>query len=99
VGHQIKDGRGEFVADVSYLNAVDSGKTATCADVTTCYGSAKTTLIGVSGDLYYRLREDVFFMGMLSIGHNTTTAVGAGSPGTDAAINSVTAFFRIAYRF
>ena len=99
VGHSIRNGRGEFVADVSYLNAVDAQKTSTCMDVTTCFGSAKTTLIGVSGDLYYRLREDWFVMGMLSVGHNTTTAVGMGAPGTDPAINSVTAFFRIAYRF
>jgi len=96
-GHQIKEGRGEWLAEVSYLQATDSASTATCADVNHCYGSANTTIIAVGGELYYRLKADWYTVATLSLGHNTTKA--AAAMATDPAVNSLTGFFRIAYRF
>jgi len=95
-GHQIKDGRGEWVAEVSYLGATDAQKTSTCADVNTCYGSATTSLVSFGGELYYRLKADWFTVANLSLSHNTTKAVAMTA---DPAINGLTGFLRIAYRF
>lgn len=96
--HSIKDGRGEWMLEVAYLNAVDAQKTSTCGDVNTCYGSSKTALIDVGGEVYYRLKADWFTVASLSLAHNTTTAV-ANMATADPAVNSLTGFLRIAYRF
>jgi hypothetical protein len=97
IGHEIKNGRGEWLGEVSYLSAVDAQKTSTCMDVTTCYGSSKTTLYELSGEVYYRLSPNWFTVGMLSISRDNTRAVGATA--ADPAITGLTGFLRIAYRF
>jgi len=97
LGHEIKAGRGEFTGEVTYLKTADAAKTATCADVNTCYGASNTTIEGIGGDLYYRLNEDWFGIAMLSIERNTTKL--AGATAADPAILGLTGFLRIAYRF
>jgi hypothetical protein len=97
-GHSIKDGRGEWLLETAYLHAVDAQKTSTCADVNTCYGSSESTIIDFGGELYYRLKEDWFTVASLSLAHNTTRAV-ANMTTADPAVNSLTGFLRIAYRF
>lgn len=97
LGHEIKGGRGEFTGEVTYLKTADAAKTSTCADVNTCYGAANTSIIGVGGELYYRLNEDWFAMGMLSLSRNTTKL--AGAMAEDPPVTGLMGFFRIAYRF
>lgn len=97
VGHEIKGGRGEFTGEVTYLKAADAAKTSTCADVSTCYGAANTSIVGIGGDLYYRLNEDWFGIAMLSLSRNTTKL--AGATAEDPAITGLMGFLRIAYRF
>jgi len=98
VGHTIKDGRGEWMLEAAYLKAVDAQKTSTCGDVNTCYGSSESAIIDFGGELYYRLKSDWFAVGSLSLAHNTTRAV-ANMTTADPAVNSLTGFLRIAYRF
>jgi hypothetical protein len=97
VGHSIKEGRGEWLAEVSYLHVVDSQKTSSCGNVDTCYGSSESTIYDLGGELYYRLKSNWFTVASLSIAHNTTKAVAVTAP--DPAVNSLTGFLRIAYRF
>ncbi len=97
VGHDFKNGRGEWLGEVSYLNAVDAQKSSTCMDINTCYGSSKTTLYELSGEVYYRLSPNWFTVGMLSLSRNNTRAVAATA--ADPAITGLTGFLRIAYRF
>ena len=54
-------------------------------------------IVGVGGDLYYRLNEDWFGIAMLSVERNTTRL--AGAMADDPAITGLTGFLRIAYRF
>ncbi len=97
LGHQIKGGRGEFTGEVTYLKTADAARTSTCADVNSCYGAANTSILGLGGELYYRLNEDWFAMGMLSLSRNTTKL--AGAMAADPAVTGLMGFFRIAYRF
>jgi hypothetical protein len=97
VGHQVKDGQGEFTAAVSYLAITDAQKTSTCADVNTCFGAATSTILSLDGEVYYRLNSNWFAMGMLSLSRNNSKLAGAMT--SDPTITGLTGFLRIAYRF
>ena len=66
-------------------------------DINSCYGSSKTTLYELSGEVYSRLSPNWFTVAMLSLSRDNTRAVGATA--ADPAITGITGFLRIAYRF
>ncbi len=100
--HDIKNGRGEWEAEVAYTKTSDSSVGQTCSPGTldACFGSAATSMVSVGGTVYYRLDRDWMAMGSAWITRtNIQSSRTAGQVVTDPAITGLTGFFRIAYRF
>lgn len=96
----IKEGRGEWEADLSYFSSIDENREAcTTVDITTCYGSSQVATITLNGTAFYRLKRDWFLMGSAAIGRQTLTTLDGGMAVKNPAILMTTAFVRIAYRF
>jgi hypothetical protein len=98
--HELASGRGEWEADLSYSAANDTNDSTVginCATIASCYGASTNGVISLGGTLYYRLTRDVF---MIASAYLQRTSISVTSPaGTDAPIDALTGFFRIAYRF
>jgi hypothetical protein len=105
-GHDIKNGRGEWEAEVDYLKTKDDNVGTPCtpadADLASCFGDANATILAAGGTLYYRLTRDVFVIGSAYVSRETLThqaepmlATGTSDPATIG----VTGYGRIAYRF
>ncbi|CAN5286004.1 hypothetical protein BH11MYX1_BH11MYX1_27940 [soil metagenome] len=103
VGHDLMSGRGEWEVEASYSTTKDINVGVACAAVgpaDTCFGSAKGTVISGGGTLYYRINHDWFLIGQAFISHQALTAVPVGTTQPeDPAVNDLTGYFRIAYRF
>jgi hypothetical protein len=100
-GREFREGRGEWQADVAYTTAKDVGAGMAClpAQIETCYGTSKISLLELGGTVYYRIREDLFGVGMLNVGRYNAQAGLAGAVETDAPVTSISGFVRLAYRF
>lgn len=107
VGRELESGRGEWEAEATYsttkdiVNAtIDPATFTQCADVGSCYGSTSGTVISIGGTLYYRINRDWFLIGQLYVSQTSlTVAQASGTPAADPAIDDLTGYFRIAYRF
>ena len=103
VGHDLMSGRGEWEAEASYSTAKDTNVGVACAAVgpaDTCFGSSKGSVISAGGTLYYRINHDWFVIGQAFISHQELTAVPVGmTQAADPAVNDLTGYLRIAYRF
>ena len=101
--HEIKDGQGEWEADLSYSTSVDSGG-GTCAastDLSTCFGFTNGTVISLGGTAYYRFNRDWFGIASLYL---TQTSLKEGgtmgmAPPADPDIIGASGLLRLAYRF
>jgi hypothetical protein len=101
---EIGKGRGEWEAEVSYATSRDrnGGDQAACGAVSpaNCFGTSKAKIISVGGQVYYRVKDNVFAIGNLWIsqmGLDRQTAPTMTQ--SDPAILSLTGFVRLAYRF
>ena len=57
-------------------------------------------MISIGGTLYYRINRDWFLIGQLYLSQTSlTVAQGTGTPADDPAIDDLSGYFRIAYRF
>jgi len=107
VGRELDSGHGEWEAEVAYSStkdvvnsSVDPTMFTACADVTTCYGATTGSVISIGGTMYYRINRDWFLIGQLYLSHQSISTVSAANtPIDDPAINDLTGYFRIAYRF
>ncbi len=99
--HEIKDGRGEWEAEVSYATTkdVNAGTTCTAGTLDTCFGSTTNTILSAGGNVYYRLTRDWFVLASLNVAHQATKTLMGAAVATDPAILGLTGFGRIAYRF
>jgi hypothetical protein len=97
---ELASGKGEWEAELSYSAATDANGTGTttCDTVADCYGASKNGVISLGGTLYYRLTRDVFALASAYL-QRTSISVVAPAAADDAAIDGITGFFRIAYRF
>lgn len=96
---EIGDGRGEWEAEVAYNSTKDDSAGKTCADITTCFGAANSTILSVGGNLYYRFNRDWFAMVSAFVNRTAITHVDMTTSTEDPAVLGVTGFFRVAYRF
>lgn len=94
---EIKNGRGEWEAEVGYSTTKDSagGTTCTTTTVSQCFGTSNGSTLSIGGNLYYRINSDWFALGNLFLNRQNITTLA----GTDPPITGVTGFARIAYRF
>ncbi|MBA2540704.1 MAG: hypothetical protein H0V17_13785 [Deltaproteobacteria bacterium] len=92
---ELKDGRGEWEAEVSYTKTKDDKAGTGCADVLTCFGSATSTGISAGGNVYYRFNREWFGMTSLFLTRQSV----ATADGSDPPVIGLSGFFRIAYRY
>ncbi len=102
---ELKSGRGEWEADLSYTTTADSALGYDCSTVYTCYGSSEGSILQLAGHLYYRVNRDWFLLGTGALSRQTITSIPVDAMGNilprapDPSIIGLMAFFRAAYRF
>jgi hypothetical protein len=111
---ELKDGHGEWEAEVSYTTTKDKAAGIICAPGVgggmptpqSCFGSSSGAIISFGGTLFYRINRDWLAMGSAFITRQTLThndvdpaAPTTVIPGTDPPVTGLTGFARIAYRF
>lgn len=94
---ELKNGHGEWEAEVGYSTTKDTAGGTTCAlmTVSQCFGTSNGTILSIGGNLYYRINRDWFALGNLFLNRQSITTL----MGADAPITGVTGFARVAYRF
>jgi hypothetical protein len=99
--HDIANGRGEWEAEVAYSSSKDdtAGMSCSTADLNTCFGAAKSSILSLGGNLYYRFNRDWFAMGSLFVNRIAITHTDMAGSVEDPAVLGLTGYFRIAYRF
>ena len=109
-GRELQSGRGEWELEAQYSStkdiengSIDPTTFTACSTVTTCYGSTTGTVISLNGTIYYRINRDWFLIGQLSLSQTSlsvaSSMTAAGVQVNDPAIDDLTGYFRIAYRF
>ena len=106
---EIGKGRGEWEAEVTYATTRDrTAAAANCAPIAPatspspadCYGTSNTTVFSVGGQLYYRIKDNVFGIGNLWVSQMGLARKDVSNMTVnDPAISSLMGFARIAYRF
>jgi hypothetical protein len=97
-----KSGRGEWEAELGYTSAKDDNVGGLCDlnNLETCYGGSLISLIELGGTVYYRLKENVFAVGMLNVGYYNLSYQDATMViQKDPSLISTGGFVRIGYRF
>jgi len=97
--HEIAGGQGEWEAEVAYSSTKDDSAGKNCADITTCFGAAQSTILSVGGNLYYRFNRDWFAMASAYVNRTMVTHVDMAASVEDPAVTGLTGFVRISYRF
>lgn len=102
-GRELKNGHGEWEADVAYTTTKDSASGIDCNGniVYTCYGASEGAILQAGFNLYYRYNTDWFLLGSLGVSRQTLLYNGRvmQPPIQDPAVIGVMGFFRAAYRF
>jgi hypothetical protein len=97
---ELASGKGEWEAEITYAQTADSGNNMACSiGSTDCYGSTTGNILSLGGNFYYRFNRDWFSVTSAYISQTKLTSNNAGMTASDPAINGLTGFFRIAYRF
>jgi hypothetical protein len=99
VSHEIKNGQGEWEAEVAYSTSADSSKQGgMCAttSLSTCFGFTNGTVITLGGTTYYRFNRDWLGIAMLYI---TSTDLKEGGMAADPSVLGLAGYVRVAYRF
>ncbi len=92
---ELKDGHGEWEAEVTYAKTKDDLAGTACASVLTCFGSASASGLSAGGNLYYRFNRDWFGMTSLFLTRQNVSTL----DGNDPPITGLSGFFRVAYRY
>lgn len=95
----LANGHGEWEAEVAYATTEDDNAGVACGDVLTCFGAAKSNILSVGGNLYYRINRDWFALGSLFINRTSITHVDMAGSVDDPAIVGLSGYARVAYRF
>ena len=98
-GHEIGNGRGEWELEVAYSHSEDQGAGVACADLLSCFGSAKADVISGGGNLFIRISRNWLTMASLFVNRTAVTHVDAMTSSDDPPVTGLSGFFRLAYRF
>ena len=107
---ELKNGHGEWEAEVAYTTTRDKAAgiicTAGAPTPATCFGSSNGAILSIGGNLFYRINRDWMAMGTLFLTRQTLTHNDVDPampmvavPKTDPAISGIMGFARVAYRF
>lgn len=99
--HDLASGRGEWEAEVAYNTTTDdsAGKTCSVTDLLTCSGTARSSILSLGGNIYYRFTRDWFAMGSVFLNRTAIVHFDMMSSVEDPPAIGLTGFLRIAYRF
>lgn len=100
---EIGKGRGEWEAEISYATTRDRhgnlmGMCGAMSSPADCFGVSNAKVFSVGGQVYYRVKEDIFAIGNLYVQQVGVDSEGA-MPTKDPPILSLMGFARVAYRF
>jgi hypothetical protein len=101
---EIGQGRGEWEAEAGYASSIDKngGMAANCTgniSPADCFGASKSTVISAGGQLYYRIKGNIFGIGNVYFSKLALERKDGTATVKDPAISSFTLFARVAYRF
>ena len=102
---EIGDGRGEWEGEISYAQSKDrsGGMSAMCTGgmVTPvdCFGASSTSVISAGGQVYYRIKKDIFGIGNVYVSQMALDRQDGTMTVSDPKLLSITGFVRVAYRY
>ena len=107
---ELKNGHGEWEAEVAYTTTRDKAAgiicTAGAPTPATCFGSSNGAILSIGGNLFYRINRDWMAMGSLFLTRQTLThndvdpaMPTVAVPKVDPTVSGIMGFARIAYRF
>jgi hypothetical protein len=96
---ELADGHGEWEAEVAYATNEDDNAGMACTEIATCYGAAKSDILSLGGNLYYRFNRDWFGFASLFLNRTSITHVQAATSTEDPTVTGLSGYLRIAYRF
>jgi len=101
VSRELKDGHGEWEAEVAYSKSKDDKAGVTCVNtsIVDCYGSATSSAIQLGGNVYYRFNRDWFGITSLFLSRQNVTSNNGMAGVADPPVTGATGFVRAAYRF
>ena len=95
-------GKAEFDGSVTYLISTDETRSQLCdpQNIETCYGSAATSLLGLTANGFYRFSDSWFVLGGLNLATQASNSINIEGQRRRAPSILMTTFFsRLAYRF
>jgi hypothetical protein len=92
---ELLGGKAEVEGEVGYVTMTDTGSTAACVDLASCYGTSSGSILSLGGTGYYRINRDWFGVASLFVAQTSLSHGGTADP----AILGLTGFLRVAYRF
>ena len=97
---ELSNGHGEWEAEIAYSSTNDDNAGVACAgDLNACFGAARSSIISIGGNLFYRINRDWFAMGSLFLNRNAVKHVDMTGSTNDPAVIGLSGFARVAYRF
>jgi len=99
LARELKNGHGEWEAEVAYSSSRDDKAGVVCGLIADCYGAAKSRTLSVGGSLFYRFNRDWFGMGGLYVTRQNLQSFNGMAAQADPAVTGLSGFVRAAYRF
>ncbi|HLL24473.1 MAG TPA: hypothetical protein VK427_20220 [Kofleriaceae bacterium] len=102
---EIRKGRGDVEAEVSYVTSIDRSGAMSTACVGSavspadCFGASDTKVLTVGGQVYYRLKDNLFGIANLWVSRVGLKRKDGMEVLQDPTITSITGFVRLAYRY
>jgi hypothetical protein len=97
---ELADGHGEWEAEVAYATNEDDNAGVICAaDLVTCYGAAKSNILSLGGNLYYRFNRDWFGFASVFLNRTSITHIEGDTSTADPTVTGLSGYVRLAYRF
>ena len=97
---ELADGHGEWEAEVAHASNEDDNAGVTCAaEIATCYGASRSTILSLGGNLYYRFNRDWFAFASVFLNRTSITHVEGNTATDDPTVTGLSGYVRLAYRF
>jgi hypothetical protein len=96
---ELADGHGEWEAEVAYATNEDDNAGMICGELVSCYGAAKSNILSLGGNLYYRFNRDWFAFVSVFLNRSSITHIEGDEATADPTVTGLSGYLRIAYRF
>jgi hypothetical protein len=100
LARELKNGHGEWEAEVAYATTKDDSAGVMCGiNIVDCFGAAKSTILSLGGAMFYRFNRDWFGMAGLYVSRQNLTSFNGAMGTADPPVTGVSGFLRASYRF